>query len=160
MAGSSPLPSFGQNPKEQLLFFGRPSLRCFKPHFFLSLKVRDPRANGGSANSLDWGEDFRFPPPSHESSLPPLQEDSYLPPKSPPTHPCWVPQEDYLPPKRRFLLPTPAWRPILHPTPPPIIRRGPLLPTPSPTHPNSNPIPELIAMLQAAKEEVLEMSAR
>ena len=74
---------------------------------------------------------------------------------------CSAPQEEFpLPPKRRVLLPTPAWRPILHPTPPPIIRRGPLLPTPSPTHPNSNPIPELIAMLQAAKEEVLEMSAR
>ena len=43
----------GQNPKEQLLFFGRPSLRCFKPHFFLSLKVRDALANGGNANSLD-----------------------------------------------------------------------------------------------------------
>ena len=28
-----------------------------------------------------WGEDFRFPPPSPESSLPPLQEDSYLPPR-------------------------------------------------------------------------------
>ena len=74
---------------------------------------------------------------------------------------CWTPQEEFhLPPKRRVLLPTPAWRPILHPTPTqPIIRRGPLLPTPAPTHPNSNPIPELLASLQAAKEEAIEMLA-
>ena len=123
-----------------------------------------------------WSEDFRFPqgrppPPAQESSIPPLQEDSDLPPQSPPSHPCcedywedyWEdsPQEDiHLPPKRRFLLPTPPWRPILHPTPvAPILRRGPLLPTPAPTHPNSNPIPELLASLQAAKEEAIEMLA-
>ena len=74
---------------------------------------------------------------------------------------CWAPQEEFhLPPKRRFLLPTPPWRPILHPTPvAPILRRGPLLPTPAPIHPNPNPIPELLAILQAAKEEFIEMLA-
>ena len=85
-----------------------------------------------------WGEEFRLPPPSPESSLPPVQED-------------------YLPPKRRALLPTPAWRPIPNPTPPPIIRRGPLLPTPTPTQPTSTSIPEL---LEAGAEEVKAMLAR
>ena len=49
----------------------------------------------------------------------------------------------------------------LHPTPvAPNIQRGPLLSTPPPNHPNSNPIQEVLAILQAAKEEVKEMLAR
>ena len=113
-----------------------------------------------------WGADFRFPsgrpPPSpQESYYPPVQINSDHPPKSPPSHPCWADEEDFLlPPKRRVLLPTPPWRPIFHSTPThPIIRRGPLLPTPVSNHPNIDPIPELLSRLQSAKEELIELMA-